>query len=146
MVKHLFLYSLAGLMLAGFLFNRKSAKTTENPELAAPTVNAAGVTTVGALRLWQDYDANEVAADNRYKGKTLRVTGRVLSVEKNLNGAAVLDMASGNPIFRTMATLQLAETQRAAALTRGNTVVLECTGGGRMMRMPQLEDCELLSP
>ena len=146
MVKHFFLFSLVGLVLAGFLFRRKGGPAEQNPELAPPTVNAAGVTTVGALRLWQDYDANEVAADNRYKGKTLRVTGRVLSVERDANGAAVLDMVSGNPIFRTMATLQLAETQRAASLTRGNTVVVQCTGGGRVMRMPQLEDCELLQP
>lgn len=44
---------------------------------------------MGSIRLFHDYEANEVAADNRYRGKPVRVTGRVFSVEKNLMDAAV---------------------------------------------------------
>lgn len=147
MVKRLFLFALVGLVLVGFVFRRRGpSPENQPPELAAPKTDAAGVTHVGAVRLWQDYEANEVAADNRYKGKRLRVTGRVRSVEKNLADAAVLDLAGGHPIFWTNATLDSAQTQQAATLTKGSQVVVECTGAGRMMRVPQLEECSLLQP
>lgn len=147
MLKRFLLASLVGVVLSGILFARKGRAPNDVPlERAEPTLGGDGVTSVGSIRLWQDYDANEVAADNRYKGRSLRVTGRVLAVEKNLMGAAVLDLVSGNPIFRTIATLTPQDTPRAAAIAKGDTVLVQCTGGGSMMRMPQLEDCALLRP
>jgi hypothetical protein len=144
MFKRFFLYSLVGVVMVGFLFAR--AKGKPDPvaiDRAEPTVGTDGVTSVGSIRLFQEYDANEVAADNRYKGKPVRVTGRVYAVEKNLMGAAVLGLTSGNVIFQTMATLTPDATRAAAALAKGDTVVVQCTGNGSMMRMPMLEDCVL---
>jgi hypothetical protein len=147
MFKRLFLYSLVGVVMVGFLFARVKRKPDPVAvDRAEPTVGADGVTSVGSIRLFQDYDANEVAADNRYKGKPVRVTGRVFAVEKNLMEAAVLGLSSGNAIFQTMATLTPDATPRAAALAKGDTVVLQCTGAGSMMRMPQLDHCVLVRP
>ena len=148
MVKRLFLYSLVGLVLAGFAFQRTRSKPTTqvSEELAAPKVDDAGTIHVGSIRLWRDYAANEVAADNLYKGRSVRVTGRVLSVGKDGREAAVLNLVSGNPVFQTMATLELTQTQRAATLTKGSRVTVQCIGKGLMMKMPQLEDCSLLQP
>ena len=147
MLKRMVLFGLVGVAMTGFLYARKSGGgTVADPERAEAHADAYGTTSVGSIRLWQDYEANEVAADNQYKGRRLRVTGRAFSVEKNMMGHAVLHLVSGNPIFMTMATLTPAETPRAAAITRGDTVVVACTGGGRMLRMPQLEDCTLERP
>ncbi len=148
MAKRLFLYSLVGLVLFGFAFRRARSKPTTQAsgELAAPTVDSAGIVHVGSIRLWRDYAANEVAADNLYKGKSLRVTGRVLSIGKDAREAAVLHLVSGNMIFQTMATLEMAQTQRAATLVKGTQVTVQCVGKGTMMSMPQLEDCSLLAP
>lgn len=147
MTKRLFLYSLVGLILAGFAFQWRQVKPAPvSEEHAPPTVDAAGVVSVGSIRLWRDYQANEVAADNLYKGKTVRVVGRVLSIGKDGRGAAVLNLVSGNPVFQTMATLEASQTQRAATLTKGTRVAVECVGNGVMMKMPQLEECSLLEP
>jgi hypothetical protein len=147
MLKRLFLFSLVGLVLTGFLFARKGrAPAAVAVDRAEPTVGADGVTSVGSIRLFQDYEANEVAADNQYKDRPLRVTGRVIAVEKNLAGAAVLGLVSGNAIFRTMATLTPEATPRAATLAKGDTILVQCTGGGSMMRMPLLDNCALLRP
>jgi hypothetical protein len=147
MLKRLLLSSLVGLVLAGFLFARKGrAPDPVAVDRAGPTVGADGVTSVGSIRLFQDYDANEVAADNLYKGRPVRVTGRVIAVEKNLMGAAVLGLVSGHTMFRTMATLTPTDTPRAATLAKGDTVLVQCTGAGSMLRMPLLDDCSLLRP
>lgn len=147
MLKRMILVGLVGIVMTGFLYARKgSGAAAGDPERAEAHADAYGTTSVGSIRLWQDYEANEVAADNQYKGRRLRVTGRAYSVEKSPMGNAVLHLVSGNPIFMSMATLTPAETPRAAAITRGDTVVVACTGAGSMMRMPQLEDCTLERP
>ncbi len=145
MFKRLFLFGLVFLIITGFFAARGKRKPDPVAiDRAAPTVGPDGVTSVGSIRLFQDYEANEVAADNRYKDKPVRVTGRVVAVEKNLMDAAVLGLTSGNLVFQTMATLTPDETPRAAVLAKGDTIVVQCTGAGSMMRMPQLEKCVLM--
>lgn len=89
MLKRMLLFGLVGVVMTGFLYARKGrGSTPADPVRAEAHSDAYGTTSVGSIRLWQDYEANEVAADNRYKGRRLRVTGRAFSVEKNLMGAA----------------------------------------------------------
>jgi hypothetical protein len=146
MFKGYFLFSLVGLVLAGFLFSRsKSSESKQkSAQLAAPVVGPDGILSVGAMRLYRDYQENEVAADTRYKGERLRVTGTVITIERDYIGQPVLHLVSGNPIFQTMATLDSAYTPAAGRLRKGNQVVVQCIGAGQTMRMPQLEKCSLL--
>jgi hypothetical protein len=148
MFKHWFLYSIAGLIVAGFLFSRTKASGSKqkSAQLAEAVVGPDGTVSVGAVRLWREYQENEVAADARYKGKRVRVTGTVVSIERDADGAPVLHLLSGNPVFRTMATLDRAFIPDAAKLKKGDQVVIRCMGDGVMMRMPQLEKCMLLEP
>jgi hypothetical protein len=146
MTKHLFLYSIVGLCLVGFLFSRKksSEPSSKSAQLAAPVKSPDGLVSVGAVRLWRDYEENEVAADTRYKGQRLRVTGTVVNIERDYQGRPVLHLFSGNPIFQTMATLDKADIPAAAQLKKGDQVSVRCIGAGREMRMPQLERCLML--
>jgi hypothetical protein len=146
MSKHILLYSFVGLILAGFIFSRTKASGSngKSAQLAAAAMSPDGVLSIGAVRLYRDYEENEVAADTRYKSQRLRVTGTVVSVERDYEGRPVLHLWSGNPIFMTMATLDRADIPAAAQLRKGNQVVVRCIGAGREMRMPQLERCLLL--
>jgi hypothetical protein len=148
MVKHFMLYSLVGLVLAGFLFSRTRASESKqkSAQMAEAVVGPDGGVTVGAVPLWREYHENEVAADTRYKGKSLRVTGTLVNVERDADGRPVLHLVSGNPIFLTMATLDSAYIPAAGKLKKGNTVVVRCIGAGVLMRMPQLDECMLLEP
>jgi hypothetical protein len=148
MSRSYFLYSLVGLVFAGFIFSRMRPSTSPEKasQAAAPEVSPDGIVSVGAVRLWKDYQENEVAADGRYKGKRLRVSGTLVSVERDIYGNPVLHLFSGNPVFLTMATLERAYLPDAAQLKKGNKIVVRCIGAGVNMRMPQLERCMLLEP
>jgi hypothetical protein len=65
MSKHFFLYSLVGLVLAGFLFSRAKGSESKgkSAQLAEAVVEPDGSVSVGAVRLWQEYQENEFAAD-----------------------------------------------------------------------------------
>jgi hypothetical protein len=146
MSKHVFLVAILGLSLAGFLFSRTIAPSPKqkSAQYAEPVKSPDGVYSIGAVRLWRDYEENEVAADTRYKGQRLRVTGTVVSIERDYEGRPVLHLFGGNAIFPTMATLNKADIPAVAQLKKGDQVVVRCIGAGREMRMPQLERCLML--
>jgi hypothetical protein len=146
MSKNFFLYSIVGLIFAGFLFSRTkpSGPKQKSGQYAEPVKSPDGVYSLGAVRLWRDYEENEVAADTRYKGQRLRVTGTVVNIERDYEGRPVLHLFGGNAIFPTVARLNKADLPAVAQLKKGDQVVVRCIGAGREMRMPQLERCLML--
>ncbi|HYF39212.1 MAG TPA: hypothetical protein VD930_05980 [Gemmatimonadales bacterium] len=146
MPKHFFLYTVLGVSLAGFLFSRVIAPSPKQKsgQYAEPVKSPDGVYSIGGVRLWREYEENEVAADTRYKGQRLRVTGIVVNIERDYDGRPVLHLFGGNAIFPTVVTLDKADLQGAAQLKKGDEVVVRCIGAGREMRMPQLERCLML--
>jgi hypothetical protein len=146
MSKHFFLYSVVGLILAGFIFSQTKASgpKQKSAQYAEPVKSPDGVYSLGAVRLWRDYEENEVAADTRYKGQRLSVTGTIVSIERDYEGRPVLHLFAGNALFPVMATLNKADIPAAAQLKKGGLVVVRCVGAGREMRMPQLERCLML--
>lgn len=100
---------------------------------------------VDNLKLWADYESNEVAADQLYKDKRLEVTGLVRGIRKDFTGSIVVEIASRNPFMSSMATMESTTDTRFAKLAKGNKVVVDCDGGGRIMGMPMLSNCELIS-
>lgn len=101
----------------------------------APTIE------VENRKLWNDYEANEVAADDAYKGKRLKVTGVVASIDKNVTNDVVITLASPNEFMNTMAAMEDSESKKAAALKKGAKIVLVCEGNGRIVGTPSLADC-----
>jgi hypothetical protein len=146
MSKRFFLSIIVGLILAGFVFARTKAPgpKQKSAQYAEPVRGPDGLLSVGAVRLWRDYEENEVAADALYKGQRLSVTGTIVSIERDYDGRPVLHLFGGNAIFPTVATLNKADLPAAAQLKKGDQVSVRCIGAGREMRMPQLERCLML--
>lgn len=94
--------------------------------------------------LWDDYHANEVAADQKYKGRTLIVSGRVDSIDKNFLDELVVRLRSSNPYMTTMAELDKEQEDVAARLRKGAEIDMRCTGGGMVVGSPVLRKCWVL--
>jgi hypothetical protein len=146
MSKPVFLIAILGLSLAGFLFSRTIAPAPKqkSAQYAEPVKSPDGVYSIGAVQLWREYDANEVAADTRYKGQRLRVTGIIVNIERDYEDRPVLHLFGGNAIFPTVVRLNKADIPAVTQLKKGDEVVVRCIGAGREMRMPQLERCLML--
>lgn len=98
---------------------------------------------VDAVSLWKAYDANEVSADQTYRGKWLRVSGRVESIDKDFMDNIVLQLAGPRDFATVGATLKDSEKGTAAQLTKGQAVAVLCLGHGRLVGDPSLTDCVL---
>ncbi|MGI4815868.1 MAG: OB-fold protein [Janthinobacterium lividum] len=99
-------------------------------------------TTVSLVTMNADYQANEVAADNRYKGHLLAVTGKINSISKNLFDATYLALDIDGQLLDTTATLNERYLPTAAKLSKGQVVTLICVGAGKALT-PDLKDCAI---
>ena len=122
-----------------------AATSTATPTSAArevkPTKREEPSVEVSATALFNAYEANEVAADDRYKGKKLLVTGTLASVDKDFTDSVVLHLAGPNPFMHISATLDDDEKSKAARLSKGDKVTVLCEGRGRIVGSPVLGDC-----
>lgn len=91
-----------------------------------------------------DYDVNTVAADAKYKGRRLELTGAVSDISTDVLNNAYLIVRSNTPNHPTVRA-ELHESQRtlAASLLPGKSVQMVCTGAGDVLKRPQLKACIL---
>lgn len=119
------------------------AKATPEPRTAPtptekPKPQAVLVT---ATQLFNDYQGNEVSADDKYKGKTLLVSGNVAEVKKDFTDSIIIGLRSPNQFMPIDAHVEDSEKSKAGRLNKGDAVKLRCEGGGMIIGRPQLTDC-----
>ncbi len=100
--------------------------------------------TVSAYQLWADYQANEVAADYKYKGKEIVVQGNVANIRKDFIENVFVSLATPNEFENIEAKLKEREAQAAAYLDKGEPIILRCRGAGMILGSPMLHDCEII--
>jgi TPR repeat protein len=96
---------------------------------------------VSAEKLFEDYQKNEVAADQIYKDRILSVSGRVKSINKDFADDIYLVLDTSNEFESVQALLRSSEESRAASLSRGEFLTVVCTGNGMIIGSPMLKDC-----
>lgn len=107
----------------------------------ASTARAVPAVEVTASQLFAAYEANEVAADNEYKGKALAVSGKVAGINKDFTDEVYVELESGSP-FQSIHARGIPQ-DAAAALQKGQSITVECVGSGLMVGSPILKDCTL---
>lgn len=95
---------------------------------------------VSADELLDAYESNEVAADAKYKGKKVRVTGKLSSIGSGFGDEPLLQL--GSKMFPHVSATGV-EKSEAARLTKGQDITLECKADGEIASMPQLTNCSI---
>jgi hypothetical protein len=90
------------------------------------------------------YQANEIAADNDYKGKRILVSGTISAIDKDFVGGGYLTLTGSNPLG-VHAALTESSMGEAASFRMGQKVNLVCNGSGRVIGTATLDKCELAS-
>lgn len=125
-----------GMMSGGDNNDQPANNTVETATLDEPLI------VVSAREIASDYDDNEVAADQKYKGKILEVSGIVASIDSSVGDQAIVQLVGKNE-FQTVSTQGNNDfTQYATTLKKGQNVVLICKGDGEVIGFPQLKNCQ----
>jgi len=98
--------------------------------------------TITASQLVAEYEANEVSADNTFKGKTFYVSGTVVDIKKDVLNHIYVTLKSDNIIRRVQCYFEDAET--AAKLSKNMNVTFMGKCDGLMMNV-LMKDCKLVA-
>lgn len=96
---------------------------------------------VSAVDLFEAYHANEIAADERYKGQKLLVTGTVDGVDKGPFGGFYLRLATTNMFMPIHADMEQSEKSQLMQTQKGERARVLCTCRGMVLGTPTLGDC-----
>ena len=80
----------------------------------------------------KDYDENELAADGKYKGKTIAVSGKVENIAETM-GNVTVSLAGHDMVKSVMCSFEESEKTNVAKLKKGQQATLVGTGDGMTM-------------
>lgn len=113
-------------------------KTTENK--STDTEVKEEVIDVTADKLYSDYESNGVAADQKYKDKVLRVTGKINSIDKDILDKVYVTLETSNIIGSIQCYFDSSNENIAAELKKGQKITVKGRCDGKMINVV-LKDC-----
>lgn len=123
--------------------NDNTIKNTEKePPKEKPKTEE--VISVSVDKLYEDYEANEIKADNMYKGKRLKIRGTIDGLGKDIfDNIYITIKTKGGFLSSIHCTINDSYNAEASNLSKGQqvTVIGECTGSS--MGSPCLTDCSI---
>lgn len=123
----------SAIAVAGFLFiafGSDDEKTTET-SIAAETPAIE----VSARQLYADYEANGVAADEKYKGKVLRVTGKVNTIDRDIMDKIYVTLKGDKYLGDIQCFFAEDHVKTASQLSKGQTITVKGKCDGKMMNV-----------
>lgn len=110
-----------------------------------PTEPVEQIIKVTADQLFAEYDSNEIAANQKFKGQKILVTGTVDAIQADFSDKPVISLRAGGEYNFLLPQASLAESEesKAAQLGKGQRVSLLCIGDSEVGGMAMLSDCYL---
>ena len=110
--------------------------------LLNPQIFAINISNVTANQLQSDYENNEVAGDQKYKGKALFISGVVRSINRGIGENYYISLQGGRNMFmEPHAKMADGYENYLANLQKGQTVHLVCLGNGMLIGSAMLNEC-----
>ena len=100
---------------------------------------------VTAEQLSTDYDANELAADEKYERRMLRINGIIAIIGERGGDANVLLSGGRLSLINVQCVFDDAEREALLPLAKGDNVTLEGWGDGLQSRNVIVRDCVVVS-
>ncbi|WP_019693682.1 OB-fold protein [Pseudomonas fluorescens] len=122
--------------------SKPDSSVASAPKAAAPAQEEVMPLAVG--QILSDYKNNEVAADNRFKGRLVRITGTVGDIKKDITNSLYVTIGTGAAFELPMAQAFFDDSmsQQLGQLRKGQKITATCRVKGLMMNV-LLEDCEM---
>ncbi len=115
-------------------------KTQEKPVAPAKLIPQATVT---SANLAKEYSENEVAADEKYKGKIIEISGKVYNIDNGIfDNEMIVKLTDGQYDFNgPMCYMKESEKAKVLVFKKGQQVTLIGTGNSATIGSPMLKDC-----
>ena len=151
--KHGLILSLVGIIILAIIFGsvsaaqnstkvngQKSSSAQSNQNTAVQQTPAMQVT---ATQLAADYKANQVAADAKYKGKVIEVSGTIDTIGEDIMNNPYVSLDDGDIITSVQCSFNQSDQAQLASLQKGAQINLEGTVQGDVVEV-SLNNCSIV--
>lgn len=121
-----------------------STSSTPTPR-SSPTSNPESYAVVTASTLYSAYTANELAADQKYKGRMFVVSGEVESVGNDILGDTYVSLSVGEYLSSVQCMIKDKHRGHVANLSKGQSVQILGRCSGKSIMSVMMRDGEILS-
>ena len=125
--------------------NSNSDDKSQTAQVAAVARPDRPVYKTTARALYRDYEANEVATDQRIGNSVIEVEGVIGSIDKDFADHAVIHLVTDNEFSSAALTLEDSQKSRAGSLSKGGKIVIRCEKMTRIIGSPLGTDCQIVS-
>ena len=122
-----------GLLAIGSTDTEESIKTDTSSGNQSQSGSEPSVAVrVTATQLFADYEANEVSADEKYKGKALLVSGTIESIGKDLFDTMYVSLKTDNPFLNVKCMFSDEHKSQLANAAKGQRVTIKGKCDGKL--------------
>ena len=142
-VKHKILTGILALIILGMIGSAKNDNKdrTSSSNDTVSKVESDPAVIVTSAELVSAYSENEVAADAKYKGKDVEVSGMVSNISNGISDDDLIVTLEGKGFNSVMCNLAHTESKKATSLKKGQKIALVCTGNSATLGSPSLNNC-----
>jgi hypothetical protein len=97
------------------------------------------IITVTPIQYYTDYQDNQIAADDKYKGNKINISGKIQGIGRDKQDGVFITLSAGDFIEDVRCFLQNEDAVKE--LKKGNKISLSGIGKGRDIFGPELEEC-----
>ena len=133
----------AAFIVLGIIFSEKDTDNSSTNTAEVVATETELPVEITAQELFREYQANEVAANLKYKGRELKITGVIDSIQAGLYDEPIIVLIAGGEfdIASVQADLKDSEHDKAVDLRRRQQITLICVGASEVLGDPMLENC-----
>lgn len=137
------------LIVAGVVGSKNlpTSNTTRDGSQTAPAEKQVKkeVIRVSAVQLSEEYDANKVAADTKYKGKSLEISGVIDSIGKDIVDTPYVTLKGRElSLFGVQCMFSKADEPKLATLSKGRGITLRGEVSGELIGNVLVRDCQIV--
>lgn len=121
------------------------SKTPAPTKTPIPTPTPTPILTVSITQLKQEYDANQIAADQQYKGQMMRVTGATIeNISRDIFGSPYVSLGVNGGFDFWSLICRFKDENAVVELARGQRVAIQGTNEGMSLGSVEFKDCILI--
>lgn len=128
---------LGGILLSGLLAVLLLSNSEDRPSARAPVEQPIQIT---AMHLISEYNANQVAADGKYKDRLLLTGGRITEIGTDILNDPYVTLEAG--LGGVQAMFPKDSARQLATLAKGQVVTMVCRNSGKLVNI-LLRQCRL---
>ncbi len=130
------------------IIGSSGSKNTENGNSTQSSKNniaqQAPAIQVSASELYADYKANQVAADTKYKGKTVEVSGTINSIGKDILDTPYVSLNAGDILSTVQCMFDKSDSAQLATLAKDTRITLTGKVRGEVIMNVLLDNCSIV--